>query len=102
VKATAGQWQRFSGGAVPKNIGPSSLSVGDGVSDPSSGLSGVRLKDVKRYLQGVDIFPVSDAFELAVELGGRIVGVAVFFLVFVFGLSLFEGMVEIGLGESLE
>jgi hypothetical protein len=35
-------------------------------------------------------------------LGGRIVGVAIFVLVFGFGLALLESVVEIGLGERVE
>jgi hypothetical protein len=45
---------------------------------------------------------VADAFELAVELGGWVVGVAVFFFVVGFGLALFCGVVKVGLGEGLE
>jgi hypothetical protein len=62
----------------------------------------LRSVDVERHLEGADIFSVANAFELAVELGCWIVGVAIFFSVFVFGLALFEGVVEIRLGESLE
>ena len=45
---------------------------------------------------------VADAFELAVELGGGVVRVAVFFFVVGFGLTLFCGAVKVGLGEGLE
>ena len=41
-------------------------------------------------------------FELAVELGEGIVGVAIVFFVVGFGLALFDGVVEIGLGQGLE
>lgn len=56
----------------------------------------------KGDFEGVYGFSVADAFELAVELGGGIVWVAVFFLIIGFGLALFEGVVEVGLGEGLE
>jgi hypothetical protein len=39
---------------------------------------------------------------LAVELGGGVVGIAVFLFVVGFGLALLYGVVEIGLGESME
>lgn len=39
---------------------------------------------------------------MAIELGGGIVGVAIFVLVFGLGLSLLESVVEIGLGEGVE
>jgi hypothetical protein len=45
---------------------------------------------------------VADAFELAVELGCGVVGVAVFFFVVGFGLALLDGVVKVGLGEGLE
>jgi hypothetical protein len=45
---------------------------------------------------------VADAFELAVELGCGVVGVSVFFFVSGFGLALFDGVVEVGLGHGLE
>jgi hypothetical protein len=45
---------------------------------------------------------VADAFELAAELGCGVVGVSVFFFVVGFGLALFDGVVEVGLGEGLE
>ena len=48
--------------------------------------------------EGVDGLAVADAFELAVELGGGIVGVAVVFFVGGFGLALFDGVVKVGLG----
>ena len=47
----------------------------------------------KGDFKGVYGFSVSDAFELAVELGGGVVRVAVFFFVGGFGLALFEGVV---------
>jgi hypothetical protein len=46
--------------------------------------------------------PVANAFELAVELGGRVVGIAVFFFVVRLGLTLFERVMEVRLGEGLE
>jgi hypothetical protein len=52
--------------------------------------------------EGVYGLAVADAFELAVELGGRIVWVAVFFFVGGFGLALFESVVEVWLGDGLE
>jgi hypothetical protein len=52
--------------------------------------------------EGVCGLTVADAFELAVELGGWVVGVAVFFFVVGFGLALFCGVVKVGLGEGLE
>src|SRR6266851_5547877 len=52
--------------------------------------------------QVVDRLAVADAFELAVELGGGVVRVAVFFFVVGFGLALFCGVVEVGLGQGLE
>ena len=45
---------------------------------------------------------VADAFELAVELGGRVIRVAVFFFLGGFGLALLEGVVQVGLGDGLE
>jgi hypothetical protein len=39
---------------------------------------------------------------LAVELGGGVVGVAVFFFVVGFGLASLYGVVKVGLGEGLE
>ena len=57
---------------------------------------------VEGDLENVDGFSVADAFELAVELGGGIIGVAIFFFVVGFGLALFEGVVKVGLGEGLE
>jgi hypothetical protein len=48
------------------------------------------------------VFSVADAFELAAELGGRVVGIAIFVFVGAFGLALLEGVVEVGLGEGLE
>ena len=56
----------------------------------------------ERDFEGVYVFSVADAFELAIELGGGIVGVAIFVLVFGFGLALLESVVEIGLGERVE
>ena len=47
-------------------------------------------------------FSVADAFELAVELGGGIVWVAVVIVFGRFGLTLFESVDEIGLGDDLE
>ena len=52
--------------------------------------------------QVVDRLAVADALELAVELGGGVVRVAVFFFVVGFGLALFCGVVEVGLGQGLE
>jgi len=52
--------------------------------------------------EGVYGLAVADAFELAVELGERVVGIAILFFVSGFGLALFEGVVEVGLGEGLE
>jgi hypothetical protein len=57
---------------------------------------------VEGDFEGVDGLAVADAFELAVELGCEVVGISVFFFVGGFGLALFEGVVEIGLGEGLE
>jgi hypothetical protein len=45
---------------------------------------------------------VADTFELAAKLRGGVVGIAVFVLVFGFGLALFEGVIQIGLGQRLE
>jgi hypothetical protein len=45
---------------------------------------------------------ISDAFELAIELGEGVVGVAAFFFVGGFGLALFQRVMEVGLGEGLE
>jgi hypothetical protein len=56
----------------------------------------------ERDFEGVDVLSVADAFELAIELGGGIVGVAIFVLVFGFGLTLLESVVEIRLGDGLE
>ena len=56
----------------------------------------------ERDFEGVYVFSVADAFELAIELGGGIVRVAIFVLVFGFGLALLESVVEIGLGERVE
>ncbi|MCU1248151.1 MAG: hypothetical protein JWQ49_1180, partial [Edaphobacter sp.] len=52
--------------------------------------------------EGVYSLSVADALELTAQLGGGIVGIAVFFFVVGFGLALFYGVVEIGLGEGLE
>jgi hypothetical protein len=52
--------------------------------------------------EGVYGLTVADAFELAVELGGGVGGVAVFFFVVGFGLALLYGVVEVGLGQGLE
>lgn len=46
--------------------------------------------------------PIADAFELPVEVGCGIVRVTVFVLVFGFELALFDGMVEIRLGDGLK
>ena len=56
----------------------------------------------KGDFEGVYRLAVADAFELAVELGGRIVWVAVFIFVGGFGLALEEGVVEVWLGDGLE
>jgi hypothetical protein len=56
----------------------------------------------ERDFEGVYFFSVADAFELAIKLGGGIDGVAIFVLIFGFGLALLESMVEIGLGERVE
>jgi hypothetical protein len=56
----------------------------------------------KGDFEGVYGLAVADAFELAVELGGGVVRVAVFVLILGFGLALFEGVVEVGLGDGLE
>jgi hypothetical protein len=45
---------------------------------------------------------IANAFELAVEPGCGVVGVPVFFFVSGFGLALFDGVVEVGLGHGLE
>src|SRR5260370_42459849 len=45
---------------------------------------------------------VANALELVAELGGGVVGIAVFLFVAGFGLALFYVVVEIGLGEGLE
>jgi hypothetical protein len=37
-----------------------------------------------------------------IELGGRIVGIAIFIFGLCFGLALLESMVEIGLGKGME
>src|SRR5260370_712851 len=52
--------------------------------------------------EGVYWLSVADALELAVELGGGVVRVAIFFFVVGFGLALFCGVVKVGLGEGLE
>jgi hypothetical protein len=52
--------------------------------------------------EGVYRLTVTDAFELAVELGGWVVGIAFVVVFGGFGLALLEGVVEIGLGEGLE
>jgi hypothetical protein len=52
--------------------------------------------------EGTYGFSVADAFELAVELGGEIVLVALVVLFGRFGLTLFESVDEIGLGDGLE
>ena len=48
--------------------------------------------------EGVYRLTVTDAFELAVELGGWVVGIAFVVVLGGFGLALLEGVVEIGLG----
>ena len=45
---------------------------------------------------------VSYTFELAIEMDGGIVWIAIFVFVGGFGLALFEGVVKVGLGEGLE
>ena len=62
---------------------------------------GNRFRLGERDFEGVYILSVADAFELAIELGGGIVGVAIFVLIFGFGLPLLESGVEIGLGERV-
>jgi hypothetical protein len=56
----------------------------------------------KGDFEGVYGFSVADAFELAVELGGGIVWVALIVVFGRFGLTLFEGLDEIGLSDGLE
>jgi hypothetical protein len=56
----------------------------------------------ERDFENPYLFSVADAFELAIEFGGGIVGVAIFILVFGFGLALLESVVEVGLGERVE
>ena len=56
----------------------------------------------ERDFEGVYVFSVADAFELAIELCAGIVGVAIFVLVFGFGLALLERVVEVGLGECVK
>jgi len=48
------------------------------------------------------VLSVANAFELTVELGGGIVGIAVFVFDLGLGLALLEDVVEIGLGEGME
>lgn len=57
---------------------------------------------MKRDFEYVYVFSITDAFELTVELDGRIVWVALIVVFGRFGLALFEGVVEIGLGDGLE
>jgi hypothetical protein len=45
---------------------------------------------------------VSDTFELAIEMDGGVVWIAIFVFVGGFGLALFEGVVKVRLGEGLE
>ena len=56
----------------------------------------------KGDFEGVYGFSVADAFELAVELGGGIVWVALVVVFGRFGLTLFEDVDQIGLGDGLE
>ena len=56
----------------------------------------------KGDFEGVYGFSVADAFELAVELAGGIVWVALVVVFDRFGLTLFESVDEIGLGDGLE
>ena len=56
----------------------------------------------KGDFEGAYGFSVADAFELAVELGGGIVWVALVVVVGRFGLTLFESVDEIGLSDGLE
>jgi hypothetical protein len=56
----------------------------------------------KKDFEGVDWLAVSDTFELAIEMDGGIVWIAIFVFVGGFGLALFEGVVKVGLGEGLE
>jgi hypothetical protein len=61
-----------------------------------------RFRFGERDFEDVYVLSVADPFELAIKLGGGIVGVAIFVLVFGFGLPLLESVVEIGLGERVE
>ena len=56
----------------------------------------------KGDFEGVYGFSVGDAFELAFELGGGIVCVALVVVFGRFGLTLFEDVDQIGLGDGLE
>ena len=56
----------------------------------------------KGDFEGVYGFSVADAFDLAVELGGGIVWVTLVIVFGRFGLTLFESVNEIGLGDGLE
>ena len=56
----------------------------------------------ERNFEDVNAFAVADAFELAIKLGEGIVRVTVFVLVFSFELALFDGMVEVRLGDGLK
>jgi hypothetical protein len=66
----------------------------------------VKSKGLARFaegdFEGVYGLAVADAFELAIELGSGVVRVAVFVLLLGFGLALFEGVMEVGLGDGLE
>jgi hypothetical protein len=64
--------------------------------------TGALVAFVKGDFEGVDGLAVADAFELAVELGGGVVGIALVVVFGGFGLALLESVVEIGLGEGLE
>ena len=55
----------------------------------------------KGDFEGVYGFSVAGAFELAVELGGGIVWVALIIVFGRFSLTLFESVDEIGLGDAL-
>ena len=63
---------------------------------------GTLVSFAERDFENVYVFSIADASELAIELGGGIVRVAIFVLVFGFGLALLESVVEIGLGERVE
>jgi len=77
---------------------PGGLIFSESFCDPLEGLAGFAERD----FEDLYLLSIADAFELAIELGGRIVGVAIFVLIFGFGLALLESVVEIGLGEGVQ